>query len=335
MTLLVTNWDIEKSVLLDVYTKSDSILGKSFSLPSLGYVAGDILSLNFWQDDEGRLRPKKDGAWFALIRNDIRYCNIAKSSTDWEDTENETQISGTILAILRKFFDLVANRPEHVNFHNFELFLSYPALQIPEPIPKKRLVIKNFWTGEEDRADIAKWYETIDAFDRNEGKDFFDTLERNKSSIDLHCNYDICGLADLALVSVYLTLRAGKALVPCAHCGRLFPPSRVGEIYCSRITPNGKHQTCKEAAKYEKQLKRERASESGKIYKSVNTMLSARVNFAKDESEEVARKKELEDFRDKAREWRSDVKQGHKTEEEYIAWMNTFKKRGNKNRPQC
>lgn len=331
MTLTVPSWDIERSVLWGIYTKSNvSLMGASFQLPSLGYVAGDILSLDFEWDNKNHLKPRRNEAWLALVRNDMRYYDIAESSTDWEDMENDTQISGTILAALRRFFDLSANRPDHLNFHNFELFLAYPGLQISEPIPKKRLVIKGFWTGEEDRTDIAKWYETIDAFDRNEGKDFFDTLERNKSSIDLHCNYEIRGFADLALVSVYLTLKAGKNLIPCAHCGRLFTPGRAGEIYCSRIAPAGRRQTCKEAAKYEKQLKRERASESGKIYKSVNTMLAARVNFAKDESEETARKKELEDFRDEAKKWRDLVKRGERTEAEYIKFLNSYKKRSPK-----
>lgn len=326
MTLTVPNWDIERSVLWGIATKSDtSLMGKSYQLPSLGYVAGDILSLNFRWNDENRLTPIEDEAWLALLHDNMQYCDIARAAEDWEDAGNETQISGTILAILRKFFDLVADRPEQMNFHNLEMLLAFS--QIPEPIPEKRLVTRNFWTGVEDRTDIVKWSETIDALDRNEGKGFFDTLERNKSSIDLHCNYEIRGFADLALVSVYLILRSGGILVPCAHCGRLFPPSRVGEIYCSRIAPNGKKQTCKEAAKYEKQLKRERASESGKIYKSVNTMLAAKVNFAKDESEEAARKKELEDFRGKARAWRSDIKRGRKSEKEYIAFLNSYKKR--------
>lgn len=326
MVLTVPSWDIERSLLWGISEKQDtSLIGKSFRLPPLGYVVGDILSLNFRWDNKNRLLPIEDDAWFDLLRNNIQYCDIAKAAEDQEDIESETQISGTIFDALKKFFDLVADRPEQMNFFNFEMFLAF--LQIPEPIPQKRLVARNFWVGSEDRADVLRWNETIDKFNRNEGREFFNALKQNNSSIDLHCNYEIRGFADLALVSTYLTLKAGKILVPCAYCGRLFTPSRVGEIYCSRFAPNERSQTCKEAAKYEKQLKRERASESGKIYKSVNTMLAARINFAKNELEEAARKRELEDFRDKARVWRSDIKKGSKTEEEYIVFLNSYKKR--------
>ena len=77
-------------------------------------------------------------------------------------------------------------------------------------------------------------------------------------------------------------------------------------------------------------MARERASKSAKIYKSVNTMLAAKVNYAKSEDESLIFETTLVNFREQAREFRQLVKQGVKTEEEYITFLNSYKKRTTK-----
>lgn len=320
MTLTVPDWDIDHCVLWGANTTRSSLMFH-LNLPPLDNVVGDILCLTFSENNE-RLSPAKNQAWLNTVKNNSDYYDILNYAID---PETEAISSNTILTCLNRFFDL-ATGTENMCFQAFEFFLAF--CKMPEPIAEKQIVNKGFWAGIELPDETKAFIEVVESFNRNNGAFFFDTAKRNKKNISLHCNYEIHGFADLALVSTYLVLKSGKTFTRCDNCGRLFSPSRSGEIYCNRMAPLGEgHQTCKESAKYKKQLQRERSSESGKIYKSVSTMLAARVNFAKNETDENIRRTELFVFREKAKELRQLVKKGYKTESEYIAFLNSYKKR--------
>ena len=327
MQLVVTNLDIEKAYIRSVRFENDnSLIGASYTIPSLGTFAGDILSLNFeWLDDGNVVRPRMDKAWKALVKRDDMYAGILYSANDIEDQENETQLAGTIIAALNDYFSIVIENPKYITLEYFEKYWAFGRLPEP-PTPEKHLLPRNFSSDvAETKEDVGNWYDLQDS--RNKGIKFFEELEQHGDSFDIDYIYDVRGFADLAHIAVYLTLRAGKTFSRCEHCGRLFIPARMGEKYCSRTSPKWRGQTCKEAAKYEKQLARERSSESTRIYKSVNTMLASRANSAKSEEAYNEAWCIMCDFRDKARSWREKMKAGAATEEEYIAFLNSYYKR--------
>lgn len=138
----------------------------------------------------------------------------------------------------------------------------------------------------------------------------------------------------LCTAELYHLVKNGRIIKRCERCGKLFSPQKTDEKYCIRKSKEYPNKNCKDAAKYEKQLQRERSSQSIRLYKSINTMLSRRANNAPLAEKEQAQSI-LYSFRDEAAIWRGKIKKGESQESEYIAWMNTFKKRGNKNRPQC
>ena len=324
MTLTVINWDISNCILDGIYSDtSPALAGASIELPPLDYVVGDILSLHFYTQPNGKMYPEKDAAWHQIVRNTWGYRDITACAVD---TENTAPYSGDLFSLLNFFFS-ASN--EQMTFYNFEWLLA--VSKTPEPYPIKNVVPKGFWTsaGETKDGVIAR-DEVYEALNGSCSVPFFQKLDDAKEHLDLHCRFEIQGFADLALVCAHLTLKSGRILRRCAHCGRLFSPSRAGEIYCNRLAPGGKTQTCKEASKYEKQLKRERASESGKIYKSVNTMLAAKIDYAKTPEDAEYRREELFVFRDAAKEWRERIKLGTATETEYIKFLNSFKKRKSK-----
>lgn len=321
MILTAPNWNVDGCVLWGVLSKySRSIAGEVIPLRSLDYILGDILSLNFSTSQGGEMRLAKDASWLRVVHNDMSYYDIADCAVD---AENDSAYSETTLVLLDRFCSL----PEdYMTFENFEWFLA--ATKTPDPSPQKNIVPRGFWTSEaEDPECISARDDLITSLSAKDGTLFFRTLQEVKAQVDLHCNFEIQGFADLALVSAYLVLKSGRTLKRCAHCGCLFSPSRVGEIYCNRISPEDTAKTCKEAAKYQKQLARERASESGRIYKSINTMLAAKIDYAKTPEDADKRRAELFAFRDKAKWWREEIKRGAAKETDYIAFLNSFKKR--------
>ena len=133
-------------------------------------------------------------------------------------------------------------------------------------------------------------------------------------------------LEQICVASMYQVFKKGLSFKKCAHCGHWFVPSRKDELYCTiRVNAEFPH-NCREAEKYEKQLARERSSESAKIYKSINTM-KARTLRDSTISARPAAEQDLYDFRDRADQWRQDIKSGKASEADYIVWLNSNKKR--------
>lgn len=133
----------------------------------------------------------------------------------------------------------------------------------------------------------------------------------------------------LCTAELYHLVKNGRIIKRCEHCGKLFSPQKADEKYCIRRSKEYPNKNCKEAAKYEKQLQRERSSQSARLYKSINTMLSRRARDAtlleKDQAQAA-----LYSFRNDAVTWKNKVKKGEAQESEYITWLNSFKKRGKK-----
>ena len=138
-----------------------------------------------------------------------------------------------------------------------------------------------------------------------------------------------CIVDQLCTAELYHIVKNGRIIKRCEHCGKLFIPQKADEKYCIRKSKEYPDKNCKQAAKYEKQLQRERGSESMRLYKSINTMLSKRARDAaldkKEQDQDI-----LYSFRNEAVTWKDKLKKGEIREEEYIAWLNSFKKRGKK-----
>ena len=130
----------------------------------------------------------------------------------------------------------------------------------------------------------------------------------------------------LCTAELYHLVKSGRVVKRCERCGKLFAPKKADEKYCIRRSAEYPDKSCKLAAKYEKQLQRERSSLSAQRYKSINTMLALRAkNATLNEKERL--QSELCAFRDEADSWRRRVKSGEAREEEYIDWLNSHKKR--------
>lgn len=327
MYLEISNWDINKCCLTSIQSSAanPSIAGSSFALPPLDYVAGDILALRFMVGRDDAILPIKDQQWDSLMRLNPHWEQVAR-----EAQENEFA-PDFFVDDLREFLEFTVNSGRDMDAVTFDTFLAF--FKIPMPSANTSLCPRGFWIGTPSRADIKSFSDLHDKFNKDGLDGFFHALEKSNGGIEFHCRYSVRGYSDIALLAIYLTHKQGKWFTKCENCGKFFSPSRAGEKYCNRVFSSGGERTCKDEAKYQKQLLRERASESGKIYKSVNTMMAARVGNAKNQQQEDFLREEMFRFRDCAREWRAQIKSGTRTEEEYISFLNSFKRRNKKPAP--
>ena len=293
---------------------------------SLDYVLSDILSFSpipTTKDVNGRgtidggfyIDTEKDSGFVAAIHDSYDYAMLQKSADDRNRSGKQFSSLGLIRDIC-EYMEICSRNPYFMNYESFKTFLA--IRQINEPNGHTIVLFKE-GKDVDNRRCQHDWHELYSAHFPEEN--CLELYERNRDSFSIWTTYEFWGYADLALIILSVLLKNGLTLKRCAWCGNWFSPSRIGEQYCMRTAPGETWKSCKEAAKYEKQLKRERASESGRIYKSVSTMLAARA-----ERKDITRK-EVDDFRDEAKKWRDLVKRGERTEAEYIKFLNSYKKR--------
>ncbi len=117
---------------------------------------------------------------------------------------------------------------------------------------------------------------------------------------------------------------------PCRNCDKWFIADKSDTQTCDRISPQYPDKTCKEAAKHLIRLKRENSNEAFKLYKSIYTTKLARYNAAKESGDTILadqlEKEVYEGFTHVATQFKADIKNGTRTEEEYIEWLRTFKR---------
>lgn len=133
-------------------------------------------------------------------------------------------------------------------------------------------------------------------------------------------------IEQLCIAELHYLATNGYMIKRCENCGKLFIPKKADEKYCIRRSKEYPNMNCKEAAKYKKQLEREKANRTARMYHSINTMLARRAKMAP----LATQKKELDAlyrFRDEADLWKKRLKCDPDIESEYVNWLQSFKKR--------
>lgn len=134
--------------------------------------------------------------------------------------------------------------------------------------------------------------------------------------------YDCEKLIEIAFAEIFHVISLGYTFKLCEHCNKVFVPQKTDTKYCDRASLQFPHKTCGEAAKYIKQLERERADEAYKIRKSIYN-----IKLTKFGSDSV----EMSEFLDQDSKWKKGIKTGKNTDQEYMKWLKSHyagKKRG-------
>lgn len=130
---------------------------------------------------------------------------------------------------------------------------------------------------------------------------------------------------EIFIASLYLLFERGFEIKKCANCGKWFIPlGRSDTLYCDRPSPQDSSRSCKEYGTgrlwYDKLKQNESASLWRKISQTKQKMASRYRDIPG-----YAEQYEL--FKVESKRWKSDVKNGIKTEEEFIEWLKSQKEK--------
>lgn len=109
----------------------------------------------------------------------------------------------------------------------------------------------------------------------------------------------------------------------CQNCGKYFiPESRTDEIYCNRVSPQDDQMDCKEYGSKKLWYDRLKTDEAAKLSRNI---YMAKQMLVKRNPDIAEYKKMFEFFKQERKKWEKEVKEGIKTRDEYIAWLNFMK----------
>lgn len=113
----------------------------------------------------------------------------------------------------------------------------------------------------------------------------------------------------------------------CANCGNYFiPQNRSDTLYCDGFAPQDATKTCKEYGARKTYQENLNNNTCMKLYRNV---YMAKQMLVKRNPNVIKYHDDFEDFKIQSKQWKKGIKDGVKTEQEYIQWLNSVKgKRG-------
>jgi len=120
-------------------------------------------------------------------------------------------------------------------------------------------------------------------------------------------------------------LRNGWHIKLCQNCNKYFIPyNRSDALYCDRISPQDNTRTCKEYGTERLWYERLKKNEAAKLYRNI---YQAKQMLVKRNPDIPAYKEYFESYKDQAKQWKAEVKNGTKSEKEFLAWLRTVKEK--------
>lgn len=145
-----------------------------------------------------------------------------------------------------------------------------------------------------------------------------------KNSPYLYFSYQCLNVNDYCTASFLQLIESNYLILKCKNCNKYFIPyKRTDTYYCDRISPQDNTKTCK---KYAIELTwREKTKDETDwhcLYRRVYQSLQMK---SKRKPNDLLLKKFFEDFKIDAKEWKKAIKEGKKTDEEFLYWLQEFR----------
>lgn len=214
----------------------------------------------------------------------------------------------------REFLELCINDTSLYTLDNFLFFLHMQGLSIPEHYLQ-------FYIDTETPVEnlvTTKNLSPLEAAIRG-----FAKSDKSKNAIT---NVYTCNsIEDVCVASLYHILKQNLVIKKCNNCNKYFVPLlRSDAIYCDRLSPHNPHKTCKEDGSqrtFENKLKMDDAEKlRRKIYqaKQMRVIRNPDIAFYKEN---------FETWKTDVTRWKTEIKNGQRTSEEFIQWLNESNKR--------
>lgn len=111
----------------------------------------------------------------------------------------------------------------------------------------------------------------------------------------------------------------------CKNCGRFFTPlNRSDEIYCNNPSPQDPGRSCKEYGTQKLWYDRLKKDETKSLWRKVS---QAKQKMASRYDDIPGYAEQYELFKAESKQWKADIKNGTKTEEQFMEWLNSQKEK--------
>lgn len=216
---------------------------------------------------------------------------------------------------MREFIDICIKDPTLYTMEIFMFFLHLESLNVPNHH------LQYYFDPETPVEKLINPYLKISSFEAAI-RGFSNTVKKKNTITSV---YSCDSIEDVCMASLYHLLKLGLVIKKCNNCGKYFIPLRRSDaIYCDRISPYNPSKTCKDDGSqrtFEEKLKMDDAE---KLRRSVYQVMQMRVRRNPDVE---IYKENFEQWKSDVAKWKTGIKKGTKTSEDFIKWLNDSKKR--------
>jgi|GEM_PF-3543354 len=140
---------------------------------------------------------------------------------------------------------------------------------------------------------------------------------------DLHYRFD--DFKSLFNFILYTMIKNNDTIKKCKNCGRYFhPENRSDTIYCSNASPEDPTKSCQEYGAIKAYQENLKTNESAGLYRKIYMQKQMLCKRNPDiESYRVV----FDEFKKQSKLWKSDIKQGIRTESDYLDWLKSIRRK--------
>lgn len=163
--------------------------------------------------------------------------------------------------------------------------------------------------------DVLRSYDVVDRF--------IEKLEypTNEAFYEYSCE----NIFEFITANLYNIFDSGLTVKKCNNCGKFFVPyNRSDTIYCDRVSPQDVAKTCKEYGAIKSYHDNLKNNEAMGLYRKIymaKQMLARRNPDVKEYA------KNFEEYKLISKQWKREIKEGIKTEAEYLEWLKAVKEK--------
>ena len=156
-------------------------------------------------------------------------------------------------------------------------------------------------------------------------------LKRNnnditKNSPSLFFSYQCLNINDYMIITFLQLIENNYLILKCKNCGKYFIPyKRTDTYYCDRQSPQDNTKTCKQyGADKAWWIRTKDENDWYNLYRKIYQSFQVK---AKRNPDDPQHKKNYDNFRKEANTWKQAVKEGTKTEADFMKWLQNFRKK--------
>ena len=147
-----------------------------------------------------------------------------------------------------------------------------------------------------------------------------------KNSPSLYFSYQCLNINDYMIITFLQLIENNYLILKCKNCNKYFIPyKRTDTYYCDRQSPQDNTKTCKQyGADKAWWIRTKDENDWYNLYRKIYQSFQVK---AKRNPDDPQHKKNYDNFRKEANEWKQAVKDGTKTEAEFMKWLQDFRKK--------